>query len=416
MIEESKILEVLNEWKKFWKMEYLPRNCSEKITDKKRKDVTDIIGVRRSGKSSILALAIKKMGIDEKQILYVNFEDPSFVNYYSIELIDKIWDTYKIRINSDAKPFIFFDEIQLITGWEKWVRKARDLELGQIFVTGSSSKLLSKEFGTALTGRHISFVVFPLSFTEFIRFKRQEVPETLDSSSARISMQKMLNKYILEGGFPEVILSGNTELLKNYFEDILYKDIMLRHEIRDANSLRKIATFLMTNLSSQITYNSLKNTFGLSLDLIRNYLSYMEEAFLVFQIPIFAYSLKEQEIAPKKIYCIDNGLRNAVSFKFSKDEGKLAENLVFLKLKQEGKEIYYWKGKKEVDFVLKNKDQTLTAIDVSYTDKIEEIDASALLEFKKNFKQVKDLIFITKNTEKKENNIHFIPLWKWLLS
>jgi len=130
----------------------------------------------------------------------------------------------------------------------------------------------------------------------------------------------------------------------------------------------------------------------------------------------FSYSFKEQKVFPSKIYCIDNGLRNAVSFKFSKDEGKLAENIVYLKLKSEEKDVYYWKNKGEVDFVMKNKDQTLSAINVTYTDEINKREINGLLEFKEIFKnKVKDMFLITKNLEKREEGIIFIPLWKWLL-
>jgi len=418
MLEEIKILEILNEWKKLWKKKILEREISEKIINatKSTKEIIDIIGVRRSGKSSLLGLIIQKLKLNDELVLYINFEEPAFLNYYNLELLEQILEIYKTNINPTKKPYIFLDEIQLITGWEKWVRKLRDLETAHIFVSGSSSKLLSREFGTTLTGRHISFTIFPLNFKEYITFKGENLPKNISELiEKKIIFKKLLNSYLIEGGFPEVIITNNKDLLKNYFEDIIYKDIVLRHQIRDVKSLRNLANFCLTNISNLITYNSLKNNFKISLDSTRDYLYYMEEAFLIFQIPKFSYSLKEQEINPKKIYCIDNGLRNAVSFKFSKDEGKLAENLVFIELKRRNKDIYYWKDKNEVDIVLKNKNQKITAINISYTDEIEEREIKGLLEFQKNFKNIEELILITKNLEKKENNIKFIPLWKWLL-
>jgi len=197
----------------------------------------------------------------------------------------------------------------------------------------------------------------------------------------------------------------------------LYKDVILRHEIRDVNLLRKIANYCLTNLSQSLSYNSLKNLFKISLDTARSYLSYLEESFMIFQVSIFSYSLKIQEVNPKKVYCIDNGLRNAISFKFSKDEGKLAENLIFIELKRRGKEIYYWKGKNEVDFIVKERDDSLKALNITYTDEITKREIEGLKEFKEKFSsQVVKLIILTKNIEKKKNGIVYIPIWKWLIS
>ncbi|MHA1659067.1 MAG: ATP-binding protein, partial [Promethearchaeota archaeon] len=321
-------------------------------------------------------------------------------------------------INPDEKPFIFFDEIQVIPKWEKWVRKIRDLEIAHIFITGSSSKLLSREYGTSLTGRHITQVLFPLSFKEYLRFKNFKIPKNeADIHDKKIWLRKHFQEFLINGGFPEFVLSENIELLKNYFEDILYKDVILRHEIRDVNLLRKIANYCLTNLSQSLSYNSLKNLFKISLDTARSYLSYLEESFMIFQVSIFSYSLKIQEVNPKKVYCIDNGLRNAISFKFSKDEGKLAENLIFIELKRRGKEIYYWKGKNEVDFIVKERDDSLKALNITYTDEITKREIEGLKEFKEKFSsQVVKLIILTKNIEKKKNGIVYIPIWKWLIS
>jgi len=420
MLEENKILEILSEWNALWKKEYLPRIITKDICKVIGKEVIDLVGVRRSGKSSILSLIIKELKLKESQILYINFEEPSFVNYYSLELLDKILEVYKTNINNKLRPYIFLDEIQLISGWEKWVRKIRELNSANVFVTGSSSKLLSKEFGSSLTGRHISFQIMPLSFKEYLTFKNKELPKNnAQLIKNKITYIKLFNKYLLEGGFPEYVLTNNENLLKTYFDDIIYKDVAIRHNIRSLNLLRKLANFCVTNISSPISYNSLKNTFKVSLDLIRSYLEYLEEAYLLFTIPIFSYSLKVQEQNPRKIYVIDNGLRNSVSFKFSKDLGKLAENLTFIELKRQQKEIYYWKNNGEIDFVIKNKDDSLDLINVCYSEnsEIPEREINSLLEFKENYKSIKinKSIILTKDFESKNKDILFIPLWKWLL-
>ncbi len=417
-MEDSKILEIIYTWQTYFKKKDLfDRDILGKIIDNIGKEIIDIIGIRRCGKSSLLNLLMRRINVPDSQLLYINFEDPMFANDLSIELIEKIWDVYKIKINLDKKPYIFFDEIQLIPKWEKWIRKIRDLELAYIFITGSSSKVISKEFGATLTGRHISFTLFPLNFKEFLRFKGFKISyDEKEIIKKKIWVRKYFEEYLIKGGFPEIVLTNNEVLLKNYFEDILYKDVILRHEIRDVNLLRRLANYCLTNLAQLTSINSLKNVFRVSFDAIRSYINYLEESFIIFQISIFSYSLKVQEVNPKKMYCIDNGLRNAVSFKFSKDEGKLAENLVFLELKRQNKEIYYWQGKNEVDFVIKEIDGSLTAINVTYTDKIHQREIQGLKEFKDQYSdEVKRLLIITKNIEKQENMIKYIPIWKWLL-
>lgn len=422
MLEDKKILSILLEWNEFWKKDFKPREITKSICNSVGKEVIDLIGVRRSGKSTILALIMKELNLKQDEILYVNFEDPAFINNYSLDLLDKILEVYKLNINSDKKPYIFLDEIQLIPEWEKWVRKIRDLNTAYLFITGSSSKLLSKEFGTALTGRHISFQIMPLSFKEYLSFKNKKLPENnLDFIKHKIIFLKEFNNYLFEGGFPQTTLEPNKILLKNYFEDILYKDIAVRHNIRDLNALRRLANYCVTNISNPVSYNSLRNLYKLSIDSIRSYMSYFEDAFLLFTIPLFSYSLKVQEQNPKKLYTIDNGLRNAISFKFSEDEGRLAENLVFIELKRQQKEIYYWKGKGEVDFVIKNKDNSVDLINVCYSDKIPERETDSIVEFFENFPNLKinKSIILTKNTHKQEkinsHKITYVPLWEWLL-
>ncbi|MHA1274334.1 MAG: ATP-binding protein [Promethearchaeota archaeon] len=417
-MEESKILEVLYSWQEYFKKkELINRDLLDIIIKNLGKEIIDIVGIRRSGKSSLLILLMRKLKLKESQILYVNFEDPSFSNHLDMELIEKIWQIYRIKINQKEKPYIFFDEIQVVPNWEKWVKKIRDMELAYIFITGSSSRLMNKEYATSLTGRHISFTLFPLSYKEYLRFNGFKIPKSeKEIIKNNIMLRKYFDEYLIKGGFPEIVITKNEYLLKNYFEDILYKDIILRHEIRNPNLLRRLAGYCLTNIAQSISLNSLKNIFKVSFDTIRSYIDYLEESQLIFLLPIFSYSLKVQEVNPKKIYCIDNGLRNTVSFKFSKDEGKLAENIVFLELKRREKEIFYWKNTQEVDFIVKNIDGSLLALNVSYTDNIPEREIKGLIEFKNKFQQhVKELILLTKDTEKISKGIKFIPIWKWLL-
>ena len=422
MIDDSQILKILYEWRNYFSKKTLTeRTILDKILKINRKEVIDIVGVRRSGKSSLFGLIMQKMNLDDSQILFVNFEEPAFANDLDLSLLDKIWDVYLMKIKADRKTYIFFDEIQLIPQWEKWIRKIRDLELAHIFITGSSSKLLSAEFGTTLTGRHISFQLYPLSFKEYLTFKG--LSATFDEKfliTHELQLRKHLLSYFDEGGFPEIILSNNSEILKSYFEDILYRDIIMRYQVRDVNLLRRLATYCLTNLAQPTTYNALKKVFKVSHEKISTYLSFLEESLLIYQLRIFSYSLKVQEVNPKKIFCIDNGLRNAVSFKFMKEGGKLVENVVFLELKRRKKEIFYWQGKNEVDFIIKESENDLIAMNVTYDDDFKEREFKGLREFKQeftsDFTKVRKLILLTKSTERVEDDIHCIPVWKWLLT
>jgi hypothetical protein len=387
------------------------------------REITIITGVRRSGKSTLMYQMIDRLlsrSVNQEQILFVDLEDKKLFEYS----LEDIYSCYRETINPDKKAFIFLDEIHRKPGWESWIRKLYDLkEECKFVISGSCSYLLRKAYSTLLTGRNLTFTVYPLSFNEFLGFKnikirREELKKGLVLDRVKHKIINLLNKYINTGGFPEIFFKPEDykfKVLKQYFDDMLYKDIIDRHNIT-AKKTEEIALFLMTNFTNFISLRNLRNSLDISYDTIKDNLSYYEEAFMFFTLDHFSYSLKEQKTLPSKIYCIDNGLRNAVSFKFSKDYGKLAENLVFIELKRRNKDLYYWKGKGEADFVVKNEEQTLSAVNVTYSDKIDEREINGLLEFKKKFgKKVKKLIILTKDIEKKESGIEFIPLWKWLL-
>jgi len=262
--------------------------------------------------------------------------------------------------------------------------------------------------------------MFPLSFREFLDFNGITLEKNFQYSDQRYAIKKLLNDYLNNGGFPEVTINEQKrELLENYMELIIYKDIIERYKIRNLALIKNLLKYLLTNISTLFTVNSyhkaVSKEMAIKQETISEYLSYLEDAYVIFSVNLFSYSLKKQQANPRKIYCIDNGLRNVVSFKFSKDEGRLAENMVFIELKRRGKDIFYWADKGEVDFIVKNKDNSLTAINVSYTNEIEEREINALLDFKNKFKKTKKLIILTKDLEKKEKGMEFIPLWKWLL-
>ncbi len=424
-------IEKLNEWNPWW--EKLEVTSELKGRSRKSynlllksinvKEITIITGVRRSGKSTLMYQMIDsllKKGIAPQQILFINCEDKKLIH----DSLDDLYLSYRQYLNIDKKAYIFLDEIQRKEGWELWIRKKYDLKSNDKFIiSGSSSHLLKKEYSTLLTGRNITFEVFPLSFEEFLFFHNIEIDKAklrkgIILETTKIKILKYLRDYLNFGGFPEVLTKASDfkiKLLEQYFDDIIYKDIVDRYDL-NAQKTRDITLFFMTSITSLISLRNIRNVLKIAYDTVKEYLSYCKEAFLIFTLEHFSYSYKEQKTRASKVYCIDNGLRNAVSFKFSEDRGKLIENLTFLELKRRSKKIYYWKNKNEVDFIIKNKDNSLSALNVTDADEINKREISGLMDFKKEFKiKTKDLIILTRNIEKSEGGIIFMPLWKWLL-
>lgn len=421
----------LTEWNPWWENKGLikelagrPRQRNdllEKSID--IKEITIIIGVRRAGKSTIMYQMIQRLldqGIEPKQILFVNLEDKKLAQ----DSLEDIYASYRENMNPEKKAYVFLDEIHKKEGWEAWIRKQYDLKADCKFViSGSCSHLLKKEYSTLLTGRNLTFELFPLSFREYLDFCGFEVKEEslkkgiiLPATKAKII--SLLKAYMAEGGFPEVFFKSEqfkVKLLEQYFDDIIYKDIIDRFGL-NSKKVMDFALFLATNFTGAVSLRSVRSALDLSYDTAKDYISHFLDAFLFFPMDYFSYSFKEQKTFSSKVYCIDNGLRNAVSFKFSEDAGKLAENLAFIELKRRGKDVYYWKDRGEVDFIIKEKDQALEAINVCYGEEINEREIKSLKECKEKFKgRIKTLTLITKDTEKEEEGIRFVPLWKWLL-
>jgi hypothetical protein len=405
----------------------LPELYERKLTIPETQKVISLIGLRRAGKTFYFYQLINNLiedSINPSQILYINFEDDRILPLNVKELNTILEAYYELYPeNTSETLYLFFDEIQNIDNWELFIRRVHDKKNARIYITGSSSKLLSKEIATSLRGRTLSYYLFPLSFEEFLRFRQVTLNKDFEYTDARFMVKKLFSEYLVGGGFPEVVLEAEElrqDILRNYFEMFIYRDLVERFSIRNTSLLKMLVKFLITNIGTTFSVNSFYRTIRKDMpvgkDTLVEYLSYLEDINLVYLVPIFSYSLKKQQVNPRKVYCIDNGLRNAVSFMFSKDEGRLAENLVFLELKRRSKEPYYWKNKGEVDFVIKDRDSSLTAINVSYTDDIDERETKALLEFADEFSsKVKELILLTKDLEKTEGRIKIIPLWKWLI-
>jgi len=400
-----------------------------------------IIGVRRAGKTYITKQLLKRFILKDEmkkeQTLYINFEEPSFRPFLEdTEFIDGILESYRYFINENESVILVLDEIQNIRNWESWVRiMLEKKEKIEIIITGSSAALLSGELGTKLTGRTFTAKIFPLNFKEFLLFKN--IALLKGQIGKNKDMERYLREYIEFGGFPEVVLNENREIkiriLKELFDGIMSRDIIERHHIRQPKILKSLAALALQNFASLISVPKLVNIFEnatkrkISPTSINQYLDYFSESFLMFQVPIYTQKVKEQMLYPKKLYCIDTGLINAVSFKFSEDIGRLAENLVFiellrLQLERVDLELYYWKhDSKEVDFVLKEGFSIVQLIQVVWDvneSKTKKRELDNLLTAMDEFK-LKDGLILTRDYEDEERieskKIRYIPIWKFLL-
>ncbi|MBU4369193.1 ATP-binding protein [Patescibacteria group bacterium] len=391
--------------------------------------IITIYGPRRSGKSFYFFYLIQeliKKNVVKERILYLNFEDDRILPlaYKEFDLIlEAYFELYPE--NKKEKIFLFFDEIQNIKNWEIFIRRIYDKENSQIFITGSSSKLLSKEIATSLRGRTLSYSLFPLNFREFLSFKEEKLKRDFQYTSQRFRVKKLLEEFIEWGGFPEIVLEKDfvlkRKILEEYFNLLIYRDLVDRFSLNNIDLLKDLLKYLFTNFTSTFSinsyYNLTKQKLSLSRETISRYLSCIEESLHLFLLPKFSYSLKVQKVNPKKIICLDNGLRNIISFRFSQDKGKLVENLVGFELIKKGK-IFYWSNKQEVDFI-KKEETGLTAVNVCYSNLVKDREAKSLLEFQKNFRWLKKRMIITEDKEGEEKingkTIKFTPLWKWLL-
>ncbi|MFA6404663.1 MAG: ATP-binding protein [Candidatus Paceibacterota bacterium] len=409
----------------FWKESVLndnlfPRDLSKEI-NVNGNEVIDIVGVRRSGKSSVLSILAKSLN-NKDSWLYINFEDPYFTENNRATVIEDLIKTY-VKYFSDTLTYLFFDEIQNIDSWEKSVRKYRDGSKYKIFITGSSSKLLSGELGSSLTGRHLSYNMFPLSFQEYLPFINIKIEKSEDILIKGEKMKEAFQNYLYYGGFPQVVLTREYNLLKSYYSDILQRDIIGRYDVRDKNTLEKIGLFLITNSSKIISPSSLKNLYSVSFEKVARYIDYFKESMICYELEAYNPSLKSRQRSFKKIYAVDTGLANLVSMSFSLDKGRLLENAVFLELKRLRKEIYYYRQQNyEVDFIVREDNKDIEAIQVAWNMSDPETRKRELRSIDKVIERlgIKKATIITIDTKETIPHdgykIEVVPAYEWFLN
>ncbi len=435
-MDKNEVLAVLNDWN-IWRGEqdtgigrsaYLDR--LEAVMGSNQ--VITITGPRRAGKSYLMRQMARKLfeqGVKKENLLFVNFEDPRFTSL-DTKLMMQIFDVYKEFLSPTGTPYIFLDEVQEVEGWEKWVRMMHELKKAKIVVSGSNAHLLSRELGTLLTGRHLDLIVFPLSFQEFLAFNKMEAKTHFDVIGREAEIKGLLHRYIESGSFPEVALSEKKrEILLNYFEDLLTKDLLKRFRVRKPQVMKSLIKYYLSNVGNLTTFMSAERFLQVSSDTIEKFAGYFEDVYLTFFLKRFSFKVKEQEKSPRKIYAIDTGLCNAVGFRFSENIGRLAENIVFITLKRKqalnpDMELFYWKDAqhREVDFVVKDGLKVKSLIQVCWDMRDEKTRNRELRGLSKAMRELKitTATIITEDVEAEEklrdNRVKLIPLWKWILA
>jgi hypothetical protein len=399
--------------------------------DWKTPHIEIITGVRRSGKSTIFQELIQLLS--HFNILLINFDHPAFLKYSDHpENLDEILEIAESIYLQESFDYLFFDEIQNITYWEKWLKSLYDSQkYKKIFITGSNSQLLETEYISRLSGRYFAHINFPFSFTEFIDLKTEnylhQKKEIYLGEASRLkhksTLIKFFDNYMQVGGFPEAIIyqEKSAEILKTYYDTIVIKDVVENFKIRDISTLKKLAYICLSNIGASISYNNLAQQFGIHHRTVSEYIHALESSYLFFLVKKFDYSTKKREANPKKIYAVDVGLANNISFAFSENKGKYLENIVFIELLRRKKEVYYHHDTYECDFIIFDNKKISQTIQVCYeinNEKVREREIRGLKEAMKKYSLTEGLIltYNQEETHKQDNETIIIkPVWKWLI-
>lgn len=364
-LDKNAVVGVLSEWN-FWERDQDVGISRDGYVAKLRRyldsgQIVFVSGVRRSGKSFILRQTAKRIiesGVDRRRVIYVNFEDIR-LGVRTAQDMEAMYRAVIAYLGTEGKSlWLFLDEIQEVSGWERWVRMIHELQKATIVVSGSNSQLLKSEAGEKLTGRHADMMVYPLSMEEFIAFRRGKAADMY------------LRTYLEQGGFPLPVLEPAlaSELLLTYFSDILHRDIVRRYHIRKEHEIMDLAKFVVGNYAAPVTYTSLGKFLHVATDSVKKYLQHLEESYLVFTVERFSYNQKVRGKSPRKVYCVDTGLANVVGLRVNQNIGRLAENAVFMELLRRGKSVYYWKDEehREVDFIVWDRDHVEEMVQVCW--------------------------------------------------
>ena len=416
-MEKDAILNILYSWN-FWKHDIdtgIERSFYvKKIISLLEPGIPIVVetGIRRAGKSYIARQVAKKLiesGYPKERILILNLEDERLIekNY---ELLLEMYKVYKEEINPKQSSTIIIDEAQSIEGWERFVRGLSERGEARFIITGSSSKLLDSEYSTLLSGRHVVVYVPPLNLAEYFMFAKNS----------------NIDNFLKEGGFPAIALSKNkAELARSYFDTIILKDVIQRFKVKRQDELIRLAKFYITSVGSKVTFNSISKFLKLSVKTTYNFSHYLENAYLIFLVDRFSFSIKAQDNSPKKVYCIDNAFPSMLGLNAIEIRGRLLENsiaamLYMLSRHVQNFNVYYWyENDHEVDFVIRE-GRNYEILQVAYSvkkDETREREVTAILECAKIL-NVNNATVVTMDYAAEEVlndvTIKYVPAKEWI--
>ena len=396
-----------------------------------------LTGVRRAGKSVLMqqlaGWLIEEQKVPAINVVYLFLEDIQVSQYLKLgaDLLESLYTYYLERYNPQGRVYLLLDEIQGVRDFNRWIasRYERQEDI-KFIISGSRRSLIEAESATVLTGRNVQIDVYPFNFYEYLLIHKVELKGGADirsvwslNHSRQIPILHHLAKYLYEGGYPEIVLANNETakraIAAGYYRDGVTRDVLIPNNLRNARDIEVLGLQILADFTKTHTLSSLSRPNKLSVDTVKNYLEYFTKAYLFFESSYFSYKTKEtQDIQkPRKIYVVDNGLRNFNVPQLRPDLGQCAGNAAFMELKKNNAAVFYWKGKQEIDFAVFN--PNLSLLNISYCDQPNDREVAGLLEGLKEFKLEKGTI-LTKNYFTKERiegkTIEFIPLWVWLIS
>lgn len=415
MVTKELLRQVIYEQRALEKEPSVEREALKQQTDDP--EITVISGVRRCGKSVLMQQIRSKR---EEQDYSLAFDDDRLLHFTS--------DDFQTLCEVFAEDFgpqhsYYLDEVQLIEGWERFVERLYR-QHDKVYVTGGNAFMLSREMGTLLTGRHLTTELYPMSLSEYADLKVIAwEPQDFHTTTGRAKLLNMQNGYLKDGGFPQYLQTGNPRYLRELYNDIIYRDIVVRHKLPSDRQIREAAYYLASNFTHRMTYNGLAKASGIkSSETANDYVGYLEEAYLVGTVTKYDYKVGEQQKSPKKVYFIDNGLVGQIGFGFSQNNGARLENAVYLELKRKGKELFYYNDKTECDFLVYHEHEITAAyqVTVSLSDAgTREREERGLVTAMDTFHLNEGYIITQDEYEEKQLSdgrmIHVVPFYRWVL-
>lgn len=408
ILEQQEILHAQNK-------RYVQRNIADEWLQ--TSEILIISGIRRCGKS-VLMQQIRDRLVEKD--FFFNFDDERLANF-KLDDFQKLQECF-VELFGEQHTY-YFDEIQNIEGWERFVRRLYNAG-NKIVITGSNARMLSREFGTHLTGRYIQVEIYPFSFQEYLAMN--EIPvnaKTLYTTTGRATMVKSFVKYMECGGFPKFLQDGSVSYLTSLYESIIYRDILTRNGLTNEKEMLELMFYLASNATKRVTYSSLGKVVGIQHpDTIKNYLEYIQQTYLISQLFRYDPSVKKQMMSPKKIYFVDNAIIKRIGFNATENNGVFLENLVFIELKRRGWDVYYYADKKECDFIVRKGLHISDAYQVTLkmdSPQTREREIAGVREAMQAYSLSKGYIltFEGKETINFDDGtiVEVVPVWEWIL-